>query len=73
MNIQDICDYHYCALVENGGYLYELDGRKSAPIVWSKTSKMTFLSDAVAVLKKFIAQNQNDYGFNMFVLVKDQC
>ena len=31
-NLEDKVDYHYVAFVESGGNLFELDGRKSAPI-----------------------------------------
>ena len=71
MLTQEACCYHYCSLVATGGHLYELDGRKDAPVIHGSSSRRTFLNDAVAVLKKFVAQSHNAYGFNMFILVKD--
>ena len=42
--LDDKVDYHYVAFVENGGYLFELDGRKSSAINLGKSSKDTFLA-----------------------------
>ena len=36
-------DYHFIAFVEKDGILYDLDGRKPAPVNCGPTSKETFL------------------------------
>ncbi|NP_001191493.1 ubiquitin carboxyl-terminal hydrolase [Aplysia californica] len=48
---------HFVALVHCNGTLYELDGRKEAPVVHGTTSADTFLEDAAEVVKKFMARD----------------
>ena len=40
---EDSVDYHFVAFVEVAGGLYELDGRKSGPILKGASSPDTFL------------------------------
>lgn len=61
--------HHFIALVNVGGKLLELDGRKEFPIQHGPTSAETFVSDAAAVCKSFIARDPNDVRFNVLAIV----
>ena len=52
-------DLHFVALVHVDGGLYELDGRKEAPVRHGDTSAESFLLDAGAVVKKFVQAGGN--------------
>merc|ERR1711915_423842 len=51
---------HFIAFVNVGGQLYELDGRKPFPIAHGNTKEETFLEDAVAVCKIFMARDPDE-------------
>ncbi|OPJ67007.1 ubiquitin carboxyl-terminal hydrolase isozyme L3 isoform A [Patagioenas fasciata monilis] len=53
-SIDEKVDLHFIALVNVGGHLYELDGRKPFPINHGETSDDSFLEDAIQVCKKFM-------------------
>ena len=42
-SLEEHVDYHFIAFVEKDGILYDLDGRKPAPVNCGPTSKETFL------------------------------
>ncbi|KAF8774560.1 ubiquitin carboxyl-terminal hydrolase isozyme L3-like [Argiope bruennichi] len=48
------CEYHYITLIHFNSKLYELDGRKLAPVVHGPTSNETFLKDAARVCKEYM-------------------
>lgn len=50
----DDVDLHFVALTAVDGQLYELDGRKHAPIHHGATTADTFLSDAAKIVRAFI-------------------
>lgn len=64
-------NFHFIALVERGGQLYELDGRKLGPISHGATTKESFLNDAAEVCKKFMNKNPECINFNVIALVKN--
>lgn len=41
--LDEVVSLHFVALVERGGQLWELDGRKSGPVNHGPTSKQTLL------------------------------
>ena len=41
--LEDSVDYHFIAFVEKDGILYDVDGRKPAPVSCGPTTKETFL------------------------------
>ena len=62
----DDVNLHFICYVEKGGALYELDGRKHAPIHHGKSSPETLLADAVAAIKRdFMDRNPNELHFTM--------
>uniref|UniRef100_A0A0B6XYJ5 Ubiquitin carboxyl-terminal hydrolase n=1 Tax=Arion vulgaris TaxID=1028688 RepID=A0A0B6XYJ5_9EUPU len=60
---------HFVAFVHVNGHLYELDGRKEAPIVHGKTTPDTLLQDAAEIIKKFMAREPDNVNFNVMALV----
>ena len=56
------------ALVHVDGGLYELDGRKEAPVRHGDTSAESFLLDAGAVVKKFVQAGGDSLSFNAIAM-----
>lgn len=50
---------HFVCFVHVGGLLYELDGRKVAPISHGPTTAETLLSDSCAVVKRLMETTDN--------------
>ena len=61
-------DLHFVALVHVDGGLYELDGRKDAPVRHGDTAPESFLVDAGAVVKKFVEQGGDSLSFNAIAM-----
>jgi len=61
---------HFVAFVHHDGSLYELDGRKASVVTHGKSSPDTFLEDAAEVVKKFMARDPDEVGFNVMALVQ---
>lgn len=65
-------DLHFVAFVESGGRLWELDGRKVAPVDRGETSTETLLKDAAAVIGREFVRSETAEGslsFNLLALV----
>ncbi|XP_056910771.1 ubiquitin carboxyl-terminal hydrolase isozyme L3 isoform X2 [Takifugu flavidus] len=69
--IDEKVNLHFIALVNVGGQLYELDGRKAFPIVHGKTSEDTFLEDALGVCKTFMDRDPEEVLFTIVALSKN--
>ncbi|KAK4740805.1 hypothetical protein SAY87_024393 [Trapa incisa] len=54
----------------NLGELYELDGRKSAPVFHGPSSPNTLLQDAATVIQGMIDKNPDSHNFNAIVVSK---
>ncbi|XP_074995024.1 LOW QUALITY PROTEIN: ubiquitin carboxyl-terminal hydrolase isozyme L3 [Calonectris borealis] len=67
-SIDEKVDLHFIALVNVGGHLYELDGRKPFPINHGETSDDSFLEDAIEVCKKFMERDPEELRFNAIAL-----
>lgn len=63
-------DLHFVAFVHHKGNLYELDGRKDAPISHGPTSEDTLLEDTAEVVKKFMARDPENLRFTVVALCK---
>lgn len=61
-------DLHFVALVHVDGGLYELDGRKEAPVRHGDTRAESFLSDAGAVVQKFVQMGGDSLSFNAIAM-----
>jgi ubiquitin carboxyl-terminal hydrolase L3 len=69
----DEVNLHFVAFVHVDGGLYELDGRKPAPVRHGGSSADTLLADAVAVVQRdFLANAGDDVHFNVIALAPAQ-
>jgi len=60
---------HFVCFVHCNGGLYELDGRRPAPLRRGDSSEATLLSDAAAVTRRvYMAQNPESTSFNLMAL-----
>ena len=60
---------HFVAFVHVDGGLYELDGRKPAPVRHGDTGADSLLADAVAVVQReFVARADGNVNFNLVAL-----
>ncbi|GLG92819.1 hypothetical protein R5R35_007471 [Gryllus longicercus] len=60
--------YHFVAFVQQGGFIYELDGRKPSPINHGCTSDDTFLEDAARVCKQYMDRDPDELHFTVVAL-----
>ncbi|CAK9797259.1 Ubiquitin carboxyl-terminal hydrolase [Anthophora quadrimaculata] len=60
--------HHFVALTHKNGILYELDGRKSAPVNHGPTSPETLLEDAARVCKEYMARDPEEMCFTVLAL-----
>lgn len=67
-NAEDNVYFHYAALCNINGELFELDGRKDFPVSHGKSSDETFLSDAAAVCQKFMARDEKELRFSFMAI-----
>ena len=68
-NIDDDLVTHFIALVHVNGQLYELDGRKVAPVVHGPTTPETLLKDAVQVIQNtFMQRDPSEVRFTILAL-----
>lgn len=62
-------DLHFICFVEKDGVLYELDGRKDAPVAHGASSADRVLQDACRVVQeRFIALDPAEVRFTMIAL-----
>ena len=66
-------DLHFVCFVHKAGSLFELDGRKTAPVCHGSSSEATFLQDAVGVVRdKFVAlAGDGNLNFNLMAFAKE--
>lgn len=60
--------FHFTALTNFNGELFELDGRKNFPISHGKTSDDSFVADAAAVCKEFMARDEKELRFTVMAI-----
>ncbi|KAI9174749.1 hypothetical protein LWI28_022236 [Acer negundo] len=66
----DNVDTHFICFACVDGQLYELDGRKSAPICHGTSSPSSLLQDAAKVIQGMIQKNPGSLNFNVIALSK---
>jgi len=66
----DHVDLHFVAFVHHKGTLYELDGRRNAPVSHGPTTEDTLLEDTAEVVKKFMARDPDNLNFTVVALAK---
>ena len=59
---------HFVAFINHNGTLYEMDGRKEAPVQHRPTTSDTVLEDTVAVVKQFIERDPKLITFSLIAL-----
>ncbi|KAG8197055.1 hypothetical protein JTE90_004324 [Oedothorax gibbosus] len=62
-SLDDKCNLHFIALVQVNGKLYELDGRKTAPVAHGDTNPDSFLKDAAKVCKEYMQRDPENLNF----------
>lgn len=60
--------FHYVALTKVGDEMFELDGGKHGAVSHGKTSDDSFLTDAAAVCKKFMARDEKEMRFSFMAI-----
>ncbi|XP_074650014.1 ubiquitin carboxyl-terminal hydrolase isozyme L3-like [Tubulanus polymorphus] len=68
-DMADSVKHHFVSFVHKDGSLYELDGRRSAPVAHGSTSADNLLTDAASVIQDFIKRDENE-NFAIVALVK---
>jgi len=69
-NLDDAVNTHFVALVNVDGELFELDGRKEAPIHHGSTT--SFLKDACGVVDKFMQRDPGEVRFTIVALAANK-
>jgi len=71
-NLDDEIITHFVALVCVNDKLYELDGRKRAPVLHGKTTQMDLLKDACGVVRKYMERDPEEMRFTILALAPKQ-
>ncbi|KAL3633002.1 Ubiquitin carboxyl-terminal hydrolase 3 [Castilleja foliolosa] len=66
----DNVNTHFICFTCVNGQLYELDGRRAAPISHGASSPTTLLQDAAKVIEKMIQKNPDSINFNVIAVSK---
>ncbi|CAM9534014.1 unnamed protein product [Ascophyllum nodosum] len=66
--LEEKVNTHFVCLTEVDGVLFELDGRKDAPVPHGPTSPATLLQDACAVVKQFMDRDPGELRFTIVAL-----
>jgi len=68
-NVVDDTHQHFCAFVRGrDGQLWELDGRKAAPIAHGPTTPATMLADTARIVRAFMARDPEELRFALVTL-----
>lgn len=71
-NIDDELITHFIAFVHRHGRLYELDGRKDAPVDHGPTTEMALLQDSIQVIRSFMERDPGEMRFTILALAPKQ-
>lgn len=64
--------HHFVAFIHKNRSLYELDGRKPAPINHGSTTPETLLDDAARVCKEYMERDPNEVRFTVVALAANE-
>ncbi|XP_012532804.1 ubiquitin carboxyl-terminal hydrolase isozyme L3 isoform X2 [Monomorium pharaonis] len=64
--------YHFVAFIHKDGSLYELDGRKLAPINHGSTTPEALLDDAARVCKEYMERDPTEMRFTVVALAANE-
>jgi len=67
-DIDEDVDLHFIALCARDGGIWELDGRKLAPVYHGRASEDGLLKDAVPVIRKYMDAADGSIHFNVIAL-----
>lgn len=65
-------EYHFISIIYKDDTIYEMDGRKEAPVNHGKTTAETFLKDGMKVCEKFFKHNPSNPNFSIIAFVRDE-
>jgi len=69
----EIVNLHFVAITQIGDKMFELDGRKSAPVCHGERDQSrTFKQSAAAICKKFMQRDPEENRFSMLALCIDE-
>ncbi|XP_070168988.1 ubiquitin carboxyl-terminal hydrolase isozyme L3 [Polyergus mexicanus] len=64
--------HHFVAFIHKDGSLYELDGRKTAPINHGPTTPETLLNDAARICKEYMERDPTEVRFTAVALAASE-
>lgn len=67
-SLEEEINLHFVALVQRGGQLWELDGRRSGPVSHGKSSKDTFLSDCAQMIQQKYVNKSSSITFSVMAI-----
>jgi hypothetical protein len=71
-NIDDDLITHFIALIHKDGRLYELDGRKEAPVDHGPTTELDLLTDSIRVVQQYMQRDPTEVRFTILALAPKQ-
>ncbi|XP_037040648.1 ubiquitin carboxyl-terminal hydrolase isozyme L3-like [Bradysia coprophila] len=69
-NLNENVENHFVALIERNGRIYQLNGGKDGPVDHGPSSQETFLYDAAAVCRQFIAKHPDCNSYSVLAISK---
>lgn len=69
-SLNENVENHFVALVERNGRIYQLNGGKNGPVDHGPSTQETFLYDAAAVCRQFIAKHPDCHNYSVLAILK---
>jgi ubiquitin carboxyl-terminal hydrolase L3 len=70
-NEEDKIDLHFVAIIDKDGKMWELDGRKTAPVCHGESDDSGFKKNAAKICMKFMQRDPEELRFTMLALSKN--
>lgn len=71
-NPDEQVNHHFIGLIHKDGKLWEMDGRKTAPVSHGPTTEENLLQDAAKVCKSFMSRDPDEVRFTVIALTPTQ-